>query len=429
MSQTMVIAHKNRFIKYISLKNFLSYGEKEEHLELKPLNVFIGPNASGKSNLIEALRIFRAASQIDYEKSIAGVIDQRGSLSEWIWKGESTNRIVELQLYTNCDERLNFLIEYNLKFRESTKRSFEIFEESLFRRTKIHETSHTPKFDYYYQIGYPPSLATYIWRQQEKDYIWRKQKKEKIIFYFNSKPTPVHDLTLNKSILSQRIDPDSFPNVTYLAEQFSKILIYRAWDLEFDSLIRKPQSISKYPDFLLEDGSNLSLIISNLMKNIKTQELLENKIKQFYPLFIKLDYSHVGGIQILIEEKGLIEKIPVSRISDGLLRFLCLLSILCHPNPPSVICIEEPELNMHPDIIPTIAELLIEASSKTQIFVTTHSDILISALSNHPECVIVCERDENGTHLKRLKKKDLEKWLEKYKLGDLWLMNKIGGNP
>ncbi|MBU1023276.1 chromosome segregation protein SMC, partial [bacterium] len=76
-----------------------------------------------------------------------------------------------------------------------------------------------------------------------------------------------------------------------------------------------------------------------------------------------------------------------------------------------------------------IAELLIEASKRTQLFVTTHSDILVSALSNSPESVIVCDRDENGTKLRRLKTKELELWLEDYLLGDIWLMNKIGGNP
>ena len=99
------------------------------------------------------------------------------------------------------------------------------------------------------------------------------------------------------------------------------------------------------------------------------------------------------------------------RLSDGTLRYLCLLAILCHPEPPPLICIEEPETGLHPDILPTIAELMIEASQRTQFIVTTHSDILVSAFSEIPEAVLVCEKDEDGTHFKRLEKDKLKAWL------------------
>lgn len=74
-----------------------------------------------------------------------------------------------------------------------------------------------------------------------------------------------------------------------------------------------------------------------------------------------------------------------------MIRFLCLLAILRHPNPPPLICIEEPELGMHPDAMSVIAELLQDAATRTQIILTTHSDALISSLTS-PEMVFVCER-------------------------------------
>lgn len=82
---------------------------------------------------------------------------------------------------------------------------------------------------------------------------------------------------------------------------------------------------------------------------------------------------------------------------------------------------------MHPDILPTIAELLVEASQRTQPIVTTHSETLISALGEHPEAVIVCERDEHCTRLERLEREPLQEWLNKYTLGKLWRMGHIGG--
>ena len=120
--------------------------------------------------------------------------------------------------------------------------------------------------------------------------------------------------------------------------------------------------------------------------------------------------------------------IPASRLSDGTLRYLCLLAILCDPDPPPLICIEEPELGMHPDVLPTIAGLLKDASTRTQLIVTTHSDILVDALTDTPEAVIVCEKHDGATKMQRLTDQNIGHWLEKYRLGELWTRGQIGGN-
>jgi predicted ATPase len=91
------------------------------------------------------------------------------------------------------------------------------------------------------------------------------------------------------------------------------------------------------------------------------------------------------------------------------------------------MCIEEPELGLHPDILPSVGDLLREASARTQLIVTTHSDSLVSALSDTPESILVCDRDSEGTHLRRLEREPLKEWLEKYSLGELWRMGEIGG--
>ncbi|MNV58434.1 hypothetical protein D3C71_1508120 [compost metagenome] len=119
--------------------------------------------------------------------------------------------------------------------------------------------------------------------------------------------------------------------------------------------------------------------------------------------------------------------VPATRLSDGTLRYLCLLAILCHPNPPPLICIEEPELGLHPDVLPTLANLLKDASERTQLIVTTHSDGLVDAMTDQPEAVIVAERGPQGTTLTRLDVEKLKPWLEKYRLGQLWTRGEIGG--
>ena len=82
---------------------------------------------------------------------------------------------------------------------------------------------------------------------------------------------------------------------------------------------------------------------------------------------------------------------------------------------------------MHPDVLPILARLLREASERTQLIETTHSPILIDALSETPEYVLVCEQTEEGSTLSRLDADELKPWLEKYRLGQLWMRGDLGG--
>jgi predicted ATPase len=132
-----------------------------------------------------------------------------------------------------------------------------------------------------------------------------------------------------------------------------------------------------------------------------------------------------GAVQVFFTEGDF--TIPATRLSDGTLRYLCLLAILCDPTPPPLICIEEPELGLHPDIIPKIADLLNAASERTQLIVTTHSDILVDAMTERPDAVLVCEKHNGKTSVRRLESEKLEKWLIDYRLGELWTRGTLGG--
>ena len=85
-------------------------------------------------------------------------------------------------------------------------------------------------------------------------------------------------------------------------------------------------------------------------------------------------------------------------------------------------------MGLHPDIIPEVAKLLVDASSRSQIFVTTHSDILVNALTDVPEAVIVCEKQDGATQLRRLDSERIKPWLKDYRLGEIWTRGEIGGN-
>ena len=180
--------------------------------------------------------------------------------------------------------------------------------------------------------------------------------------------------------------------------------------------------------FLDEDISNLGLMLNRLNSESRTKSELLKYLKTFYDGAEGIVTPIQGGlVDVRLVERGGVS-ISAVRLSDGTLRWLALLTILLHDTPPPLVCIEEPELGLHPDIIPPLAQLLREASQRMQLIVTTHSDALVSELTDIPETVIVCEKENGSTVLKRLERKRLDAWLKTYSLGHLWRKGEIGGN-
>ena len=180
-------------------------------------------------------------------------------------------------------------------------------------------------------------------------------------------------------------------------------------------------------DVLEEDFANLGLFLNRLKTRFPAaKKAILNGLKDLYDGIHDFDVLVEGGtVQVFFTEGDFV--IPATRLSDGTLRYLCLLAILCDPEPPPLICIEEPELGLHPDILPKVGDLLRAASEQTQIIVTTHSDILVDTMTETPEAVVVCSKQQGQTTMERLNPDDLGEWLKKYRLGQLWTKGEIGG--
>jgi len=356
-----------RTINSIGLFNILSFGSEGQEIELQPLNVLIGPNASGKSNFIEAFRLLQALPT-----NPARVIRDGGGVEEWLWKGQNriAHGVIQLQL-----------------------------EQKVFGKT-------------HYDLQY--SRAGYYWEITHESMEIENPHKG----FTRDTNTP-----RDTSILAIRNDE---PSIKALAKTLSSIGIYKDWNNSRFSPLRSPQRPDLPGHTLLEDLSNFGLVFNNLPNRVK-QEITE-QLRQVYDGIEEIRTPIDGGVvQIWIQEKGLSSPTPAARVSDGTLRYLFLLTLLNQPELPPLLCIEEPESGLHPDVIHIIAQMLVEASQRTQLIVTTHSEFLISALSDVPEAVVVCERDQNGTQLNRLDPESLKGWLERYSLGDLWTKGELGG--
>lgn len=391
-----------KFIETISLENILSYGTGAEPLSLEPLNVLIGPNASGKSNLIEALSLLQAAP-----RDLQAPIRLGGGIRDWMWKGGRGIVPAIVNVTVNYPQK-PMALRYRLSFSETGAR-FELRDEALEDERPTNAYNAQPFFYYRYQEGHPVLSVV------GEPTVQRRLVRE--------------DMEPDQSILSQRRDPDSYPELTYLANQFQRMRFYREWNLGRYTLPRLAQKPDLPQDFLLDDASNLGLVLSDLLNQPPVKDRILDRMRDFYPSFNDVNVTvTAGAVQIFFHEEGLRLPVPATRLSDGSLRYLCLLAVLCHPVPPPVICIEEPELGLHPDVIPEVAKLLVGASARSQIFVTTHSDALVDALTDTPESVIVCEKSEGATQLRRLDADELKPWLAEYRLGELWTRGDIGGN-
>ncbi|MFZ0477575.1 MAG: AAA family ATPase [Terriglobales bacterium] len=386
---------KKNAIKSLHIQNLLSFGEDSPRIELGDLNVLIGPNGSGKSNLIETIGLLRSTP-----KDFAAEVADSGGISELLWKGSPRPATATIEAISS-PSGVNRTIRYRLAFTKVGP-LLKIVDERI--ENEKPDVGHEQPYLYFDYNGGRPVLN--VSDQQ------RHLRREEV--------------NPQQSILSQRQDPDQYPEVTYLGRFFGSFRLYRNWDFGPDSGVRNLYGSELKTDFLEEDISNLGLMLNRLRGESKTDFL--KYLKMFYEGAEDIYTKIVGGlVDLRLEEEGGIS-ITASRLSDGTLRWLSLLTILLHPDPPPVVCIEEPELGLHPDVIRPLANLLRSASERMQLVVTTHSDALVDELSDVAAAVIVCEKHNGSSVLKQLDSDQLSDWLKRYTLGQLWHTGQIGGN-
>ena len=384
-------------IRHLAPRNFLSFGPDNAGIDLKSLNVFIGPNGSGKSNLIEAISLMRATA-----KDLRDVVRRGGGVVDWIWKGNPTAAATVEWVVTNSNssQPLRHTIDF-----KSVAKVFSLVDERVENETAA-PGEDNPYFYYRYQHG-QPVVNTKTAGQP------RKLAKDSI------EP--------DRSILVQRRDSEIYPEMAWLAENYEKIRIYREWSFGRNAVFREPQQTDMRNDVLEEDFSNLGLFLNRLKTHHPAaKRAILAGLNDLYDGITDFEVAmQERTVQVFFAEGDFV--IPSTRLSNGTLHYLCLLAILCDPDPPPLICIEEPELGLHPDILPSLADLLLAASEKTQIIVTTHSDILVDSMTETPECVVVFEKHEGKTEMNRLSSDELAEWLKEYCLGDLWIKGQLGG--
>ena len=378
---------------------------------MKPLNVLIGPNGSGKSNFLDVISLFQAAP-----RGIEGPISRRGGMRAWLWKGPNAPKRVALEATISRSAR-------------TTIRHFLTLQETIVGDVSVTDE----KIELLGYAGYG-GAKLYCRPPGDEQVAMEMERSGKGLQHVDSsnmvvtKGDAVHFsryFNPEESLVSAAGGPEQ-PWLWVLREWYKKFRLYRHWSLGPDAKLRIPCDAHLPSDFLQEDHENLPIVISQLSGSYK--RALVGALRELFDGIVDVQCAVTAGTVALFLEEAGNRSIPATRLSDGTLRYLCLLAILLHPDPPPLICIEEPELGLHPDVLPMLCDLMVDASSRSQLIVTTHSDVLVDALTDQPESVVVCEKHGGQTEMRRLDRAELSKWLEDYRLGDLWTSGELGGN-
>lgn len=394
-------------IRSLTMRNLLSFGEQPTTIDLVPLNVLIGANGSGKSNLIEVLGLLQNAP-----RELATAISNGGPIEEWLWKGAAKTPTASVEAVVSYPSALPPpphrkdlapALRYRLAFTKAGFR-FEITDE-LVENERPLSGKQQPYFYYKFVNGRP--MLNYKGEE-------RGLRQE--------------DINPQLSILAQRKDPEHYPEITYLGDLFTRFRLYRDWEFGTIADVREPCDAGLPREYLEEGLSNLGVVLDRLLAMPPVRERMLDSLRTFYENTKDLRTSNEGGkIQTRLTEKHLHAAIPLIRMSDGTIRWLALLAILLNPDPPPLVCIEEPELGLHPDMIHEVGKLLLDASTRMQLIITTHSDRLVEEFTETPEVVVVCDKEEGASTFRRLNAQELSSWLKEYSLGQLWTKGQLGG--
>jgi predicted ATPase len=364
-------------------------------LTLRPLNVLIGANGVGKTSILEVIDLLAASA----EGTLESTLSQAGGISSVLTlDGVTDSMQLSLRMPVEGEPPINYEVDFSV-----SGVGYQISSENLIQQQNI--TAKNP-FNFI-------------------------SSRDGRIKYYDVKGKKLTDpnwnYKYNETALSQ------VPKMFQKAETFRHFLgdtseIYHALDVSSRAPVRLPQSIqpAKTPG---SDGEDLFSCLYSIRETDRDRfEAIEDALRAVFPTFERIDLPPVaaGSLTLAWKDKNLSKPIYPHQLSEGTLRFLWLVTLLQSPELPSVTLIDEPEVSLHPEMLRLLAELMREASQRTQLIVATHSDRFIRFLD--PEELVVCDSGEDGsTTARRASDLDLGKWMADYSLDELWAMGRIGG--
>ncbi|HEX9732321.1 MAG TPA: AAA family ATPase [Thermoanaerobaculia bacterium] len=348
---------------------------RDQELELKRLNVLIGANGAGKSNLIA---VFQLLHQIANER---------------------------LQLFVGTSGGADRMLHFGRKVTEEMRLQFT-FGSNAYHCVLVPTTEDALVFgeetEFFYGRGYSDPYDSFLGSGHKETLLYEEPRRTK-----------------RKSI------------GYYVLAAFKSWRINHFHDTGDTAKIKLTGDLDDNR-FLRHDAGNLAAFLYLLQETKRDcYHNIVDVVKMVAPFFggfnLQPDRLNPKKIKLEWHESGSDSYFDAQALSDGTLRFICMVTLLLQPELPSTILLDEPELGLHPYAISVLADLLRSASERTQIIVSTQSVTLVNQLS--PEDVIVVDRVKGESIFRRPSSEEISSWLDDYALGDLWEKNVLGGRP
>jgi len=363
------------------------------------LNVLIGPNAGGKSNLLKAIDFLAAAA----EGQLREHVTKQGGIGSVTWNGTTDAigfRSQVQHLPSDGAEVGDSCLVYDFAL-APTGRSGDYLVTS--------ESLGAPV------LGIEPPTEYLLIRDRRQGTIDDEVKEISI---------GPNDLKTDESMLWY----SAYPVGGGLVSQFRRYVAawrpYQFFRTDRDAPVRWSE-VSRRESVLSANGDNLVSVLHTLYSDNSAFEsdINDAMFAAFGDEFVKLVFSPDAAdqrIQFKVRWKSLNNPVPASDLSDGTLRYLYLLAILANPNPPPLIAIDEPETGLHPRMLTYVGEFAAEAARRTQVVFTTHSMAFLDALNRFNPTTTVVEAHNSETQIKNVSAETLAHWLKEYTLGELF---------
>lgn len=382
---------------------------KDISWEPEALNVVIGPNGTGKSNLLRMLELISVSAG----GGLGKYVQRWGGMEPLVWDGRADR--IEYTIKTSPIE----------KHRDVEKESltYELTMERLGKSSSFY-IAHELLANYYpVEVGEHPEPFKFLERHRN-DGIAFDERQRKLVAQRGS-------ILEEESLLSLSGGP-------FLENHFVRLFrselagwsVYHDLHVNADAPIRQPM-VARAERRVDPDGQNLISVLHTLYtgdRGFKNEVNMAMKAA-FGEDFDELVFPPAADqrIQLRVRWRSLQREQSAADLSDGTLRFLFLLAVLASPSPAPVIAIDEPETGLHPSMLPIVVEYAIDASSRTQVIFTTHSPQFLDAFRETKPATTIARWSNGETLLEKLEGVSLDYWLKEYSLGSLFQAGDLEG--
>lgn len=316
------------------------------------LNVLIGPNGSGKSNVLSVLELVAAAAQ----GRLSDYVLSAGGMGAILWDGQADAIRIEVRtspLDENRDpatESLTYSLELG---RLGASAAFQVQREALENRCKMEARQVAQPFKFFERW----QASARIFDEQQRGLVAPDEAVQDQEAFLSLAANPM---------LGNRL-------VTQFQTGLAGWTVHQAVEVGKKSLLRQPTTTG-HARRVSSDGGNLVPVLHTLYEGNREfrQRLDETMRVAFGFAYDRLGFVPVANqqVQLSISWNGLTHATPAASLSDGTLRFLFLLAVLCSPEAAPVIAIDEPELGLHPAMFSLVAESAQEAARRSQVIMT-----------------------------------------------------------